>query len=188
MECNHSSDIVNVSSYHGQLKAFHLLFQVKAEMENINSLTEGNLDKIMQCFLQDFKESKPQENGWPLTVSAYKVLKASINAYMIIIAQKFPSLCANNCVHPGMVKTDMQCNMGRLTAEEGARVPVVLALVLEGSPSDLFDEMEMTGWTPCRKFIHSEKAGTNMENMDTHKEENWTQLFNSSYRILKRTS
>lgn len=75
------------------------------------------IDEIVQWFLRDFKEGKLLENGWPLTVSAYKISKAAINAYTRLLARKFLRFRVN-CVHPGLVKTDLAGNKGNLTPEE----------------------------------------------------------------------
>lgn len=120
--------------------------KAKAELENVDTLTVKRLDEIVEWFLRDFKENKLQANGWPLTVSAYKVSKAAVNAYTRIIASKYPSFQVN-CIHPGLVKTDMTCNAGNKTAEEGARAPVMLALSPDGGPSGFFfDEMNVSSF------------------------------------------
>lgn len=138
-----SARIVNVSSFYGRLKYIGNE-KAKAELENIDNLTVERLDEIVQWFLRDFKENKLQANAWPVTVSAYKVSKAAVNAYSRIIARKYPSIKVN-CVHPGLVKTDMNCNTGSMTVEEGARAPVMLALSPDDGPSGLFyDEMNVS--------------------------------------------
>lgn len=120
--------------------------KAKAELENIESLTVERLDEIVQWFLRDFKENKLQANAWPITVSAYKVSKAAVNAYTRIIAGKYPSFKVN-CVHPRVVKTDMTCNTGSMTVEEGARAPVMLAQSPDDGPSGLFyDKMNVSSF------------------------------------------
>ncbi|ESR53829.1 hypothetical protein CICLE_v10023457mg [Citrus x clementina] len=64
----------------------------------------------------------------------------------VIIAGKYPSFKVN-CVHPGLVKTDMICNTGSMTVEEGARAPVMLAPSPDDGPSGLFyDEMNVSSF------------------------------------------
>lgn len=104
LQLSKSARIVNMSSFYGQLKYIGNE-KAKAELENIESLTVERLDEIVQWFLRDFKENKLQANAWPITVSAYKVSKAAVNAYTRIIAGKYPSFKVN-CVHPRVVKTD----------------------------------------------------------------------------------
>lgn len=85
-----------------------------------------------------------QENGWPLTVSAYKVSKVVVNAYTRVLAKKFPNFIIN-CVHPGYVETDMTIHTGFLKVEEGARAPVMAALLPDDGPSGVyFRQMEIT--------------------------------------------
>lgn len=133
-------------------KFFLLQFQwihnekVKAELQNVESLTEERIDEILQWFLRDFKEDKLKINGWPTTVSAYKMSKATINAYTRLLAKKFPTMLVN-CVHPGYVQTDITCNSGPLTPEEGARAPVMVAFLPDGGPSGLyFYEMQASSF------------------------------------------
>lgn len=104
------------------------------------------IDEIVQWFLRDFKEGKLLENGWPLTVSAYKISKAAINAYTRLLARKFLRFRVN-CVHPGLVKTDLAGNKGNLTPEEGARAPVMLALLPDTGPSGFyFSQMDVSSF------------------------------------------
>lgn len=145
LQHSNSPRIVNVSSFYGQLK-FICNEKAKADLNNVDDLSEEKLDTILQWFLKDFKEDKLQESGWPLTTSAYKVSKAAVNAYTRLIAKRFPNFLVN-CVHPGMVKTDLNCNIGNLTAEEGARFPVHLALLDDNGPSGLFfHEMDVSNF------------------------------------------
>ncbi|GJU06499.1 short-chain dehydrogenase/reductase SDR [Tanacetum coccineum] len=82
----------------------------------------------------DFKAAKLHENGWPLTMSAYKVSKAALNAYTRLTAKKFPNIIVN-CVHPGYVVTDMTSQTGFITVEDGAKGPVMAALLPNDGPS-----------------------------------------------------
>lgn len=133
LQLSNSARIVNLSSLFGELKWLPNE-TIKAELNNIDSLTEEKIDEILQCFMRDFKEHKLQTNGWPLTVSAYKLSKISINAYTRVIAKKYPNMLVN-CVHPGYVTTDMTSNTGPMTPEEGASAPVMCALLPDGGPS-----------------------------------------------------
>lgn len=82
-------------------------------------------------------------NGWPIIISAYKVSKAAFNAYTRLVARKFPQMLIN-CVHPGYVRTDMTCNMGDLTPQEGARATTMVALLPDNGPSgQYFSELHV---------------------------------------------
>ncbi|XP_059664555.1 (+)-neomenthol dehydrogenase-like [Cornus florida] len=133
LQLSNSARIVNLSSFFGQLNLIHNE-KIKEELQNVEGLTEEKIDEILGWFLMDFKENKLKANGWPYTVSAYKVSKIAINAYTRVIARKFPDFRVN-CVHPGYVKTDITGNMGNMTPEEGARAPVMLALLPDNGPS-----------------------------------------------------
>ncbi|XP_059664081.1 salutaridine reductase-like [Cornus florida] len=140
LQLSNSARIVNVSSSYGELRYINNE-KVKEELQNVDGLMEEKIDKVLQWFLMDFKENKLQANGWPPVASAYKVSKAAINAYTRLIARKFPDFCVN-CVHPGYVKTDITGKTGNLTPEEGARAPVMLALLPDNGPSgSYYDQM-----------------------------------------------
>lgn len=50
---------------------------------------------------------------------------------------KYPRI-AINAVRPGSVSTDINYHNGKLPIEEGAKGPVMLALMPEGGPSGFF--------------------------------------------------
>ena len=89
---------------------------------------------MVKEFLQDFNEGYQEAKGWPL---AYVISKAALNAYTIILVERFPNFKVN-CVCPGFVKTDINYNTGTLPVEEGAESPVKLALLSNDGPSGLF--------------------------------------------------
>ncbi|XP_071692867.1 salutaridine reductase-like [Rutidosis leptorrhynchoides] len=136
LQISKSPRIVNVSSDYGNLSVFHNE-KLKQELNDIEKLTEERIDEIIKSFLKDFKANKLQENGWPLTVSAYKVSKAALNAYTRLMARKFPNILVN-CVTPGYCVTDLTSNSGFHTAEEGAKGPVMAALLPDQGPSGVF--------------------------------------------------
>ncbi|KAL3498799.1 hypothetical protein ACH5RR_041531 [Cinchona calisaya] len=136
-----SGRIVNLSGSAGKLKSIPSE-RIRKELNDTDSLTRDRTDELLTEFLQDFKNNSLESKGWPNHVSAYIVSKASVNAYTRILAKEYPKLCVN-CVCPGFVKTDINSHMGILTVEEGAKGPVMLALLPEGGPSgQFFDKME----------------------------------------------
>ncbi|KAI3741533.1 hypothetical protein L1987_59207 [Smallanthus sonchifolius] len=142
LQLSKSPRIVNVSSIYGDLYWFHN-DKLKEELQDIDNLTEERIDEIIQWFLTDFKTGKLQKNGWPLTVSAYKVSKAALNAYTRLMARKFENIFVN-CVHPGYVMTDMTYQTGFITVEEGAKGPVMAALLPDNGPSGVyFDQTQI---------------------------------------------
>ncbi|KAJ0590017.1 putative (+)-neomenthol dehydrogenase [Helianthus annuus] len=136
LQLSKSPRIVNVSSVYGDLYWFYNE-KLKEELLDIDKLTEERIDEIIQWFLSDFKDGKLQENGWPLTVSAYKVSKAALNAYTRLMARKHENIFVN-CVHPGYVRTDMTYHTGIITVDEGAKGPVMVALLPDNGPSGVF--------------------------------------------------
>ncbi|XP_039131818.1 salutaridine reductase-like [Dioscorea cayenensis subsp. rotundata] len=109
--------IVNVSSILGKLEHFLNNDKIVEKLSDTNGLTEEELDKMLKHFLNDFKEGKLESNG--------------------IIAKKFPTFCVNS-VHPGFVRIDMSWGLGTLSPEEGAKGPVMLALLPEDGPSGCY--------------------------------------------------
>ncbi|CAI9274381.1 unnamed protein product [Lactuca saligna] len=143
LQLSNSPRIVNVTSTYGELSYLHNE-KLKEELRDMKNVTEERIEEIIQWFLRDFKASKLQENGWPLTVSAYKVSKAMLNAYTRLLAKKYPNFIIN-CVHPGYVETDMTVHTGFIKVEEGARAPVMAALLPDDGPSGVyFQQMEIT--------------------------------------------
>lgn len=101
------------------------------------SLTEERIDEVVSVFLKDFKEGSLESKGWPTFLTAYIVSKEAVNAYTRVLANKYPSFRIN-CACPGYVKTDMNFNTGFIPIEEGAAIPVKLALLSDDGPSGLF--------------------------------------------------
>lgn len=141
LQLSNSARIVNVSSNYGELKWIYNE-KVKAELNNVESLSEESIDEIVKWFLMDYKENNLKANGWPITVSPYKISKAAINAYTRLLARKYPGMLIN-CVHPGYCQTDITSKTGPSTPEEGARGPVMVALLPDDGPSGIyFSEMQ----------------------------------------------
>ncbi|KAF7847590.1 hypothetical protein BT93_L2809 [Corymbia citriodora subsp. variegata] len=125
-----SPRIVNVSSVIGKLQ--HVSSEwAKGVLSDIENLTEGKVDEVLNVYLEDFK------NGSSAATPAYIMSKAALNAYTRILARKFPGFCIN-CVCPGSVRTDINDHRGILSAEEGAESPVKLALLPNGGVTGCF--------------------------------------------------
>ncbi|KAJ4824872.1 (+)-neomenthol dehydrogenase [Turnera subulata] len=136
LQLSDSPRIVNVSSGLGQLK--HVSNEwAKKVLGDAENLTEERVDEVLNQYLQDFKEGSLETKGWPRMMSAYILSKAVMNAYTRILAKKYPDFCINS-VCPGYVGTDLNYHTGKLSVEEGAEVPVKLALLPNGSPSGRF--------------------------------------------------
>ncbi|THG17171.1 hypothetical protein TEA_005881 [Camellia sinensis var. sinensis] len=118
--------------------------KAKKELSDTDSLTEEKVEEVLKRYLEDLKEDLLETKGWPVNFSAYIMSKAALNAYTRVLAKKYPNI-AINAVSPGFVKTDLNHHRGILTVEQGAKGPVMLALLPNGGPSGLFyDQMEVS--------------------------------------------
>ncbi|CAL5437373.1 unnamed protein product [Camellia sinensis] len=143
LQLSDSAKIVNVSSTMGQLEVV-LNEKAKKELSDTDSLTEEKVEEVLKRYLEDLKEDLLETKGWPVNFSAYIMSKAALNAYTRVLAKKYPNI-AINAVSPGFVKTDLNHHRGILTVEQGAKGPVMLALLPNGGPSGLFyDQMEVS--------------------------------------------
>ncbi|CAN1175349.1 (+)-neomenthol dehydrogenase [Linum perenne] len=131
IELSDSPRIVNVSSGMGKLKNVKNEWAVSV-FSDVESLNEEKIEQVLDQFLRDFKQGLLETKGWPLRASAYILSKAAMNAYTRMMANKYPKVCMN-CVCPGYVKTDFNFNTGIRSVEEGAKGPVKLALLSDGS-------------------------------------------------------
>jgi (+)-neomenthol dehydrogenase len=102
--------------------------KTKKMLGDVDGLTEEKVEELVEEFLEDFKNDLVETKRWPTLFSAYTVSKAAQNAYTRILAKKYPKI-AINAVCPGFTCTDLNCNNGSVTTEEGARGPVMLALM-----------------------------------------------------------
>lgn len=129
-----SPRIVNVSSASGKLKYITNEWAKKVLTDAEN---QESLDQVLNEFLKDFKEGNLYVEGQPGVLAAYTISKAAMNAHTRILAKKHPGFRINS-VCPGYVKTDINCNTGILTVQEGAESVVRLALLPVDGPSGLF--------------------------------------------------
>ncbi|KDP28662.1 hypothetical protein JCGZ_14433 [Jatropha curcas] len=134
LQLSDSPRIVNVSSTMGKLKNVKNEW-AKRVLDDAENLSEEKIDEVLSKYLNDFKEGSLE--SWPSFLSAYILSKAAMNAYTRITANKFPTFRIN-CVCPGFVKTDINLNTGILSLEEGAEIPVRVALLPDDGPSGCF--------------------------------------------------
>ncbi|XP_057953737.1 (+)-neomenthol dehydrogenase-like [Malania oleifera] len=139
------ASIVNVSSLRSELWRIPNE-QTRNELGDLANLTEEKVDAVVQRFMHDLKENALEANGWTLMLPAYSISKATLNAYTRVLAKNYPEMCIN-CVHPGYVDTDLNWHTGTMTLEEGARGPVMVALLPRGGPTGCyFDRTEMASF------------------------------------------
>uniref|UniRef100_A0A1D1Y5H9 (+)-neomenthol dehydrogenase n=1 Tax=Anthurium amnicola TaxID=1678845 RepID=A0A1D1Y5H9_9ARAE len=137
--------IVNVSSVLSRLKMIPSE-SIRRELGDVDHLDEEMIDGVLRRFLEDFKRGELESGGWGMLMPANSISKAAMNAYTRLVARRWPRMCVN-CVHPGYVDTDINSHNGVLPVEEGARGPVMLALLPLGGPSGCyFDQTTMAGF------------------------------------------
>ncbi|VEN42703.1 unnamed protein product [Callosobruchus maculatus] len=120
--------VVNISSSAGHL--YRIPSEKLRERFSDPTLTVQQLNELMNKFLDDFKENKLNENGWPN--SAYTVSKVGVSALSIIQQKILDNEVPNrnikvNFIHPGWVKSDMN-DKGNITIEEGAKPTLYVIL------------------------------------------------------------
>ncbi|KAI8569424.1 hypothetical protein RHMOL_Rhmol02G0278000 [Rhododendron molle] len=136
LQLSDSPRIVNISSSMGKLKLVSHE-NAKKELTNVDGLRVEKVDELVEEFLEDYKEDLVETKGWPANFAPYIVSKAALNGYTRVMARNYPHIPIN-AVCPGYVKTDINHNSGILTVEQGAKGPVMLALVPGPGPSGLF--------------------------------------------------
>ncbi|RLM85144.1 hypothetical protein C2845_PM04G34380 [Panicum miliaceum] len=117
--------------------------KLRNDLSNISIWDEYRIEAVLNTFLEDLKNGQLEEAGWPMMLPTYSVSKMFTNLYTRIMARRYPKMRIN-CVRPGFVKTDINWNLGVLTPEQGARGPVMLALLPDDGPTGCyFDQTEM---------------------------------------------
>jgi (+)-neomenthol dehydrogenase len=116
---------------------------LRESLRDADSWDEARIEAMLSEFLEDMKNERLEEAGWPLMLPAYSMSKMVVNLYTRILARRHPEMRVN-CVHPGFVKTEINWNTGVIPPEEGARGAVMLALVPEDGPTGCyFDQTKM---------------------------------------------
>lgn len=123
--------IVNVASQLGHL---NILASTELKARFLNATTIAEVDTLMTEFVHDWENEQLVEKGWgspPYTT--YSVSKVGLIAYTRVLAKLEAANGPNkhlliNYVCPGYCATDLNGNAGHLTAEQGARTPVLVAL------------------------------------------------------------
>uniref|UniRef100_A0AC11BSW7 Uncharacterized protein n=1 Tax=Ovis aries TaxID=9940 RepID=A0AC11BSW7_SHEEP len=145
------SRVVNVSSFVSvnSLKKCSPELQQKFQSETI---TEEELVRLMNKFVEDTKNGVHRKEGWPDT--AYGVSKIGVTVLSRIHARKLSEqrggdkILLNACC-PGWVRTDMAGPKAPKSPEEGAETPVYLALLpsdAEGPHGEFVSEKKVVQW------------------------------------------
>jgi carbonyl reductase 1 len=102
----------------------------------------------MESFVRDVAAGTHARHGWP--TSAYRVSKVGLNALTRVLARELKGdtrgIAVNAC-SPGWVRTAMGGEGAPLSAAEGAKTPVWLALQRDSAPTGGYFENERPiGW------------------------------------------
>ena len=131
--------VVNVSSSCGQLSMIdgENCEVLRAKFSH-PQLTEAELDKLMDHFVELAKDSKEATTKAGYPSNTYKVAKVGVSALSILQQREMDrdrggEDIAINHVHPGYVDTDMSSHKGPLTPEEGAVSSVFAATLPPGT-------------------------------------------------------
>ena len=82
----------------------------------------------MRQFVSDVEEGVHTKNGWPNT--CYGISKVGIIAMTRVIGRDYPHIMTNS-VDPGYCATDQNANQGYISAVQGAKTAVALAVLPE---------------------------------------------------------
>ncbi|OCL14691.1 carbonyl reductase [Glonium stellatum] len=117
--------IANVASMTGKLNKYSDTIRDQF----LASKTVSDITELMERFQSDVDAGKEKERGWPS--AGYAVSKAGVIGMTRAIAtaekEKGSKILINSCC-PGYVKTDMTRGGGSKTPDQGAQMPVMLAL------------------------------------------------------------
>ncbi|KAG5178014.1 hypothetical protein JKP88DRAFT_225951 [Tribonema minus] len=138
--------IVNVASMSGHLRIVPDA-ELRAKFASAGQpggLGHDELMLLARGFVQDVKEGKHKEKGWPN--SCYGMSKLCLIAYTKILAAREPTLKVNACC-PGYVATDMSGQQGHKRPDQGALTPFMLATgALDGTSGGFWSDEKRIDW------------------------------------------
>lgn len=116
---------------------------MRQQLEDLNTLSEELIDRMVTTFLEQVKEGNWESSGWPQMFTDYSVSKLAVNAYTRLMAKTLSTRPEGqkiymNCYCPGWVKTAMTGWAGNISAEEGADTGVWIALLPDQSVTGKF--------------------------------------------------
>ncbi|CAI9108532.1 OLC1v1008154C1 [Oldenlandia corymbosa var. corymbosa] len=121
--------IINISSRLGLLNKLQNPILQKMLMDE-NNLSEKQIEKMVTLFLEDVKNGKWKNGGWPQVWTDYAVSKLALNAYSVVLAKSYKNFGISvNCYCPGFTQTSMTKGKGKYTADDAAKVAANIALL-----------------------------------------------------------
>lgn len=138
--------LVNVASMSGHLGSKYSS-DIASRFRAANSVED--ITALMHEFIESVQNNSHDRNGWPS--AAYAVSKAGVIGMTRAMAKSLggSKTLVNSCC-PGFVDTSMTAKMrssGKLTVDEGAAVPVQLALDdLGGQSGEFWREGRVVEW------------------------------------------
>jgi len=134
--------IVNLSSMVGTLSRLSNTSLVK-QFSNDN-LTFGQLDELMQKFVDDVAAGRHSTEGWP--TNSYAVSKIGVTAMTRVFARENEDILINSCC-PGWIRTDMAGPHATGSPDQGSQTPVHLALAdLHGVSGEFWQNKNVSKW------------------------------------------
>ncbi|KAI8933532.1 hypothetical protein NX059_009269 [Plenodomus lindquistii] len=133
MSTTNGARIVNVSSTGCSLKNYSPALQ--SRFRSVKTISD--VDALVTSYLSALRSDTQEKEGWGPGPRSYQVSKASMNALTVVLARENPGVSVNCCC-PGWVTSDMGKQSGQpvKTLEEGARIPVRLAIGELGARGD----------------------------------------------------
>ena len=136
--------LVNVASMSGKVGS---KYSEEIKIRFLSSKTEADVTSIMKDFASAVEAGKEKDAGFPS--AAYAVSKAGLIGATRALAKKEKergsTVLINSCC-PGYVDTDMTKHNGKLTPDEGAQTPVVLALGDHGDTGEFWENQKRSEW------------------------------------------
>ncbi|CAN2387571.1 15-hydroxyprostaglandin dehydrogenase (NADP+) activity [Pristimantis euphronides] len=143
--------VVNVSSVASSMALAKCSPELQKKLRS-DTITEDELVKLMEEFVEDAKSGAYEKKGWPNT--AYGVSKIGVTVLSRIQARHFKEtkkgegILVNACC-PGWVRTDMAGPNASKSPDEGAETPVYLALLaasVESPNGELVSDKKVVPW------------------------------------------
>jgi len=139
--------VVNISSEISKFTLEKLGPELQKKLLAIRTVPE--LDGLMRQFVQDTKDGKLHEKGWPSDTS-YGISKLAVTTLTKIHAAQWksdPRHIVINCCCPGYTPTGMTKGKGTKSIEEAVDTPVYLALNPADEPyGELVINRKVVSW------------------------------------------